>query len=112
MRDEIAYLCESVSRYFKKPVIPADVVWSYSGVRPLYDDGSADPSKVTRDYVLDLDAPQGQAPVLSVLGGKITTFRRLAEQALAQLKPWFPAMGQPWTERAKLPGGDIHEWRF
>ncbi len=92
--DEIAYLCAGVSRYFKKPVTPADAVWTYSGVRPLYDDGSTDPSSVTRDYVLDLDAPQGEAPVLSVFGGKITTFRRLAEQALAQLQAMVSRNGE------------------
>jgi glycerol-3-phosphate dehydrogenase len=104
---EIAYLCAAVSRYFKKCVEPADAVWTYSGVRPLYDDGRADPSQVTRGYLLELDAPQGEAPLLTVFGGKITTFRCLAEEALTQLKPWFPAMSQAWTEHAKLPGGDI-----
>lgn len=109
---EIDYLCEGVSRYFRKPVRPADVIWTYSGVRPLYDDGSTDPSTVTRDYVFDLDAPQGQAPALSVFGGKITTFRRLAEHALAGLRSYFPNMGAAWTGTAKLPGGDMENADF
>jgi glycerol-3-phosphate dehydrogenase len=100
---EIAYLCEAAGRWFSKPVAPADVVWSYSGVRPLYDDGSASASEVTRDYVLDLDAPPGAAPVLSVFGGKITTYRRLAEHALEKLG----VAGKSWTASKPLPGGDI-----
>src|SRR5205807_1866432 len=78
-----------------------EVVWSYSGVRPLYDDGTADPSAVTRDYVLKLDTGEGsQAPLLSVFGGKITTYRRLAESALSELKPFFPQMKGDWTRAA------------
>ncbi len=104
---EIEYLCRSVGRYFRKPVTPSDVVWSYAGVRPLFDDGESDPSAVTRDYVLDLDAPPGQPPALSIFGGKITTFRRLAEHALAGLRPYFPQLGPAWTAKANLPGGDF-----
>src|SRR5262249_21307552 len=81
--DEISYLWEIASHYMTKSVKPADVVWTYSGVRPLFDDGIDDPSAVTRDYHLEIDAPQGAAPLLSVFGGKITTYRRLAEHALA-----------------------------
>ena len=110
--DEINYLCESVSRYFEKPVSPDDVVWSYAGIRPLFNDDETDPSKVTREYVLDLDAPPGQAPILSVFGGKITTYRCLAEQALDKLRPYFPEMGAPWTAEAALPGGDIPKGDF
>ena len=84
-------------------MIPADVVWSYSGVRPLHDDGAKNASAVTRDYVLELDAPRGQPPALSIYGGKITTYRRLAEAALARLG----AAGAPWTATAPLPGGDL-----
>jgi glycerol-3-phosphate dehydrogenase len=102
---EIAYLCKAVSRYLARPITPADVKWSYAGVRPLYDDGTADPSAVTRDYTLRLDAESGAAPVLSVFGGKITTYRRLAEHALDRLASWFPGMKTAWTERAPLPGG-------
>jgi glycerol-3-phosphate dehydrogenase len=76
-------------------------------VRPLYDDGSANASAVTRDYVLRLDSDHAGAPVLSVFGGKITTYRRLAEHALAKLEPWFPGMGVAWTAAKALPGGEI-----
>jgi len=103
---EIAYLCESASRYSAAAITPEQVRWSYSGVRALYDDGSHDPSAVTRDYHLLLDAGQSRraAPLLSVFGGKITTFRRLAEQALKQLEPWFPGT-RAWTHTEALPGG-------
>jgi len=104
---ETAYLCQVVNSYFKASVQPSDVVWSYTGVRPLFDDEAEDPSAVTRDYVLDLDVREGTAPLLSVFGGKITTYRQLAEEALAELKPYFPSMGTAWTEGTPLPGGDI-----
>ena len=130
--DEIVYLCEQASRYFERAVAPADVVWSYSGVRPLLDDESGDPAAVTRDYQLELDttlmappdapAPAAEAhgaaartakagrpgaPLLSVWGGKITTFRKLAEEAADLLaKPLQVARGA-WTEHAILPGGDL-----
>lgn len=104
---EINYLCDSVSQYFKKTVKPSDVVWSYAGLRPLYDDAAANASAVTRDYVLDLDTTDG-APLLSVFGGKITTFRKLAEHALEKLAPVLPAVGgYSWTADAALPGGDL-----
>lgn len=105
---EIAYLCEQASRYFERAVTPADVVWTYSGVRPLLDDESGDPSAVTRDYALELDT--SQAPLLSVWGGKITTFRKLAEEAADLLAaPLNPPRGA-WTEAAFLPGGDLSAW--
>jgi len=104
---EIDYLCAAIGRYFTRKVAPADVVWSYSGVRPLYDDAAADPSSVTRDYVLELDAGEGQAPLLSVFGGKITTFRRLAEHALDKLAPHLGGSRPAWTATIPLPGGDI-----
>jgi glycerol-3-phosphate dehydrogenase len=89
-----------------RPVRPADVVWTYSGVRPLFDDGDDDPSAVTRDYHLELDSPEGAAPLLSVFGGKITTYRRLAEHALADLSGYFPHMGNAWTAtRPVFDGG-------
>jgi glycerol-3-phosphate dehydrogenase len=110
--DEVQYLCSIVNHFFKKQVTPAEVVWSYSGVRPLFDDGSSNASAVTRDYVFDMDAPQGQAPVLSIFGGKITTFRKLSEHALDELKAYFPAMKAPWTEKAKMPGGDMPDADF
>jgi glycerol-3-phosphate dehydrogenase len=104
---EVEYLCRAASHYLERPVTPADVVWRFAGVRPLYDDGSPNPSAVTRDYVLRLDSDQGVTPVLSVFGGKITTYRRLAEHALERLVPWFPDMGPAWTATAPLPGGTI-----
>jgi glycerol-3-phosphate dehydrogenase len=103
---EIAYLCESVNRYFARPISPVDVVHSYSGIRPLFDDGSAKVSAVTRDYVLKLGAPDAPQ-FLSVFGGKLTTYRRLAEQALKKLEPFLPPMAPAWTADAPLPGGDI-----
>jgi glycerol-3-phosphate dehydrogenase len=110
--EEIRYLCAVVNHFFKREVTPADVVHTYSGVRPLFDDGSTNASAVTRDYVFDLDTTGGQAPVLSIFGGKITTFRKLAEHALEELKPFFPTMKPAWTQTAKLPGGDMPDADF
>ena len=104
---EIDYLIKVVNRYFKRGLARGDVVYSFSGVRPLYDDNADNPSAVTRDYIFELDASAGQAPLLSVFGGKITTFRKLAEHALDRIAPFFPHMGKPWTAKAHLPGGDI-----
>ena len=107
---EIAYLCAGASAYFRAPIVPADVVWSYSGVRPLYDDGASAAQEATRDYVLALDAPGDAPAALSVYGGKITTYRKLAEAALAKLAPHLPApSGQDagWTGRVALPGGNF-----
>ena len=110
--DETRYLCAQASRYFAKPVVPADVVWSYSGVRPLLDDESGDASAVTRDYALELDS--SAAPLLSVWGGKITTFRKLAEEAADLLVPTLPGAADTasaaWTGQALLPGGDLWAW--
>jgi glycerol-3-phosphate dehydrogenase len=109
--EEIAYLCRSASAYLRVPVTPQMVVWTYSGVRPLYDEsGDTAAQAATRDYVLKLDADQGAPPLLSVFGGKITTYRRLAEAALAQLAPHLPAASRRpagWTGKAPLPGGDF-----
>jgi glycerol-3-phosphate dehydrogenase len=105
--EEVAYLCRAVNRYFSRQVQPSDVKWSYCGLRALVDDGSGDPSKITRDYLLRVDGESGQGPVLSVFGGKITTYRRLAERALERLRPWFSGLGRSWTATATLPGGDI-----
>ena len=110
---ETAYLCEQASRYFARPVRPADVVWAYSGVRPLLDDASGDASAVTRDYLLEFDAaPGGQqdAPLLSVWGGKITTFRKLAEEAADALVQRLGEARPAWTAPALLPGGDLSAW--
>jgi len=105
---EIDYLCDSANRYFRQRIAPSDVVWTYSGVRPLYeDDANADPSAVTRDYVLQLDGGDSQAPVLSVFGGKITTYRVLAEEALSKIEQALGRSGRRWTATAPLPGGDI-----
>lgn len=102
--DEVGYLCAAASRYSAREITPEQVVWSYSGVRPLYDDGKEDPSAITRDYVLLLDE-QGP-PLLSIFGGKITTYRKLAEQVLDKLARWIPAR-RPWTHAEALPGGDF-----
>ena len=105
--EEITYLCNIASRYMQNPVTPEDVVWTYSGVRPLFDDGDDDPSAVTRDYHLEVDAPQGAAPLLSVFGGKITTYRRLAEHALADLSSYYPHMGNVWTATRPVYDGEM-----
>ncbi|MET0543570.1 MAG: glycerol-3-phosphate dehydrogenase [Variovorax sp.] len=109
--DEIAYLCEQASRYFEKPIVPADVVWTYSGVRPLLDDASGDPSAVTRDYMLEPNTDA--APLLSVWGGKITTFRKLAEDAadeVGRMLGQSNAQRPAWSDGAFLPGGDLSAW--
>jgi glycerol-3-phosphate dehydrogenase len=117
--DEIAYLCSAISEDFAVPVKPADVVWSYSGVRPLYDDGARDAKAATRDYVFELDYGHDAPPLLSIFGGKITTYRRLAEEALERLAPCLPsdaadklASKAGWTARAALPGGDFAATAF
>jgi D-erythritol 1-phosphate dehydrogenase len=111
-RDEIEYLLSVVNRYFKAGPKFSEIVHSFSGLRPLFDDKAINPSAVTRDYVLEVEAPERQAPLLSVFGGKITTYRRLAEHALEKLLPYFPQMTGPWTKHAPLPGGDIHDFDF
>jgi glycerol-3-phosphate dehydrogenase len=106
--DETNYLCESVSRYFRMAVTPDDVVRSYSGVRPLYDDHAQNASAVTRDYVLQVEGGHGKPVLLSVFGGKITTFRKLSEHALEKLMPALGrAAGAGWTSGTALPGGDM-----
>lgn len=105
--EESAYLRQAASEYFRKPVTTDDVVWTFSGVRPLYDDGASSATQATRDYVLNVVDREGVAPLLNVFGGKITTYRRLAEGALAKLAPYFPDMGGAWTALAPLPGGDF-----
>ena len=103
---EQAYLIDFASQYFKTPVTGDDVIWTYSGVRPLYDDGASSATAATRDYVLSLDDTDG-APLLNVFGGKITTYRKLAEAALAKMTTIFPEMSGDWTATAPLPGGDF-----
>jgi glycerol-3-phosphate dehydrogenase len=106
--EEISYLCDSVSEYLAHPVRPEDVVWSYAGVRPLYDDGASEAKAATRDYVFELDTPGG-APLLSIYGGKITTYRRLAEEALERLSPYLRSAKarDGWTAKSPLPGGEL-----
>ncbi|MGX9734408.1 glycerol-3-phosphate dehydrogenase [Janthinobacterium aestuarii] len=104
--EEIRYLCELSSYYFSKPIVPADVVWTYAGVRPLVEDAAADAKAVTRDYRFELD--QEGAPLLSIFGGKITTFRKLAEEAMDMLAPLLGNARPAWTEHACLPGGDVY----
>ena len=105
---EVDYLCEQASRYFLRPVRPVDVVHRYVGVRPLLDDASGNPSAVTRDYLLEREA--SAAPLLSIWGGKITTFRKLAEDAADDVLQMLGERRPPWTARAMLPGGDLSAW--
>jgi glycerol-3-phosphate dehydrogenase len=106
---EVDYLLAAVNRYLRTPLTKEQIVHSFSGVRPLYDDNAANPSAVTRDYVFDV---AGEPPMLSVFGGKITTYRKLAEHALDKLQPFFPGMKAPWTASAPLPGGDMPDADF
>jgi len=105
--DETDYLLGVVNAHFARPVGRENIVWTYSGVRPLYDDRSSNVSAVTRDYVFDIEGGEGQAPFLSIFGGKITTYRRLAEHALDKLLPLRGIAANAWTGTAPLPGGDM-----
>ena len=109
---EIDYLLTAVNRYFKKALMRSDILHTFAGVRPLFDDNADNPSAVTRDYLFDLDTDTGKAPMLSIFGGKITTFRKLAEHALDKMQPFFPHMSAPWTSLVPLPGGDIDNADF
>jgi D-erythritol 1-phosphate dehydrogenase len=109
---EIDYLLAVVNRYVRRPLARAGILHAFAGVRPLLDDKTANPSAVTRDYLLELDTEQGRAPLLSIFGGKITTFRRLAEQAVEILLPFLPHRGRPWTRSAPLPGGEMPAGNF
>src|SRR6266702_4821197 len=110
--DEIKYLCGLASEYLKTPVEAGDAVWSYSGVRPLYDDGDVSASTVTREYVFDLDTSGGRTPLLSVFGWKLTTYRKLAEHAMAELRAPLRFDAREWTRGSVLPGGDIDKGDF
>jgi glycerol-3-phosphate dehydrogenase len=109
---ETDYLCAAASEYFSVPVRRSDIVWSYSAVRPLYDDGASKAQEATRDYVLKADGGEGRAPVINVFGGKITTYRRLAEAMLEKIEGFLGKKGAPWTVNAALPGGDFPAGAF
>lgn len=109
---EVDYLCAGASEYFREPVTRDDIVWSYSGVRPLYDDGSSKAQEATRDYVLEADAGPGKAPLVNIFGGKITTYRKLAEATMARIGKLIGVSGKPWTEGATLPGGEFPAGSF
>ncbi|MER8438239.1 glycerol-3-phosphate dehydrogenase [Mesorhizobium sp. M1312] len=104
---EIDYLCAAASEYFAKPVKRSDIVWTYSAVRPLYDDGASKAQEATRDYVLKTDGGEGTAPIINTFGGKITTYRRLSESMLEKIEGFLGKRGKPWTANAPLPGGDF-----
>ena len=106
-QEEVDYLIDIVNQHFVKQLSNEDVVWSYSGVRPLCDDESDSPQAITRDYTLELEAELDQAPLLSIFGGKLTTYRKLGEAALEKLKPYLPHMGNAWTGHHALPGGNF-----
>ncbi|SQA98973.1 Aerobic glycerol-3-phosphate dehydrogenase [Cedecea neteri] len=103
----MSYLLNVYNAHFKKTLTKDDIVWTYSGVRPLCDDESDSPQAVTRDYTLDIHDENGQAPLLSVFGGKLTTYRKLAEHVLDKLERYYPNIGPAWTKECRLPGGDI-----
>ncbi len=109
--EERDYMLEFVNKYFEQDVTVDDIVWSYSGVRPLYDDGASSATAATRDYVLKVD-DRGGAPVLNIFGGKITTYRKLAESALDEIAPYFPGLTGRWTAGKALPGGDFEVGDF
>ncbi len=106
--EEIDYLCSAASEYFVQTIVKEDVISSFSGIRPLFDDGTNEAKAATRDYVLKLDTGKNEAPLLSIYGGKITTYRKLAESVLARLGQFLPGMGREWTEKSVLPGGNFH----
>ena len=107
--EEVDYLCRAISESFERSIQAEDVIWSYAGVRPLYDDGTSDAKAATRDYVLELDAPSDAPAIVSIFGGKITTYRRLAEEVIDRLQPYLPKAMRPdaWTANAPLPGGNF-----
>lgn len=101
--EETKYLCQLASDYFKEPVLESDIVWTYSGVRPLYNDGASAAQEATRDYVLVKDENQ---PLINIFGGKITTYRKLAESMMVDVASVIKERGAPWTKETHLPGGD------
>jgi glycerol-3-phosphate dehydrogenase len=109
---EIDYLCAAASEYFIQPVKRSDIVWSYSAVRPLFDDGASKAQEATRDYVLKAQGGEGDAPIVNAFGGKITTYRRLSEAMLEKIEGFLGKRGRPWTAEAPLPGGDFPAMGF
>jgi glycerol-3-phosphate dehydrogenase len=109
---EINYLCAVVNQYFQQPITTKDIIWTYSGVRPLKASDAKNLSTISRDYSLELDQSSAQAPLLNIFGGKLTTYRQLSEQALKILQPYFSNMGPDWTAKQALPGGDINTNNF
>ena len=105
--EETTYLCRCASEYFKEPVTKDDIVWTYSAVRPLFDDGASKAQEATRDYVLKLEGEGGEAPLMNIFGGKLTTYRRLSEHALEKIGAAIGVKGAPWTAGSHLPGGDF-----
>ncbi len=104
---EAAYLCALVNRFFATPLQPAQAVWSFAGIRALYDDGRGNASAVSREYRLTVDGKEGEAPLLSIFGGKLTTYRHLAERVLDKLRPWLPGLRPSWSAGVHLPGGGL-----
>ena len=109
---EVSYLCDAINAYLGKPISASDVVWTYAGVRPLHGEENGNASSVTRDYRLDLETPHGQAPLLNIFGGKLTTYRKLAEHAIEKIETAIGAKGPAWTASAALPGGNIENADF
>lgn len=105
--DEIAYLCGIVSRFFPCSLSPREIVWQYAGLRPLYDNGKNNPSAITRDYAIELQRVNGAAPIVTIYGGKLTTYRNLAERVVGTLSGILPHVGPAWTRSTALPGGDL-----
>lgn len=110
--DEIRYLIRVTHHYFKNPIQQSDIYWSYAGVRALYDSRKNEAQKITREYHLEINDLKGELPLISIFGGKLTTYRSLAETVLKQLNAYFPDMKKPWTSKAPLPGGDFEEKTF
>jgi glycerol-3-phosphate dehydrogenase len=104
--EEILYLCRAASDVFRTPVEPANLAWTFSGVRPLIDDGSRRPDDVTREYRMEVDGGYGEPPLVTIFGGKLTTARRVAEQAIDRLRHWL-VLNRAWTGDTPLPGGDL-----
>lgn len=110
--EEITYLCDVANHFFQKPLTSADVIWGYSGVRPLQGEHKENPSKISREYVLQWDKTENQAPLLHIIGGKITTYRKLSEEVVNSLKAFFPSLRGAWTTDVPLPGGNIPQTNF